>query len=243
MAIAAKRSRALTVLVRVVISLSILYLGVAAAIFVVMRQPNPVAGKGLSLLPGWAFAVLPMESMWCEARRGRLAVGQQAPDFDLATRDGGSRIHLASLRQGKPVVLVFGSYTCPPFRRSMPAVNKLYKDYQDRAAFYFVYIEEAHAHDVWPLVTNATEKIVYRTAQEPSERASVADTCAKALKVELPMLVDDMKNGAGDAYTAWPTRIYIVDRDGTIAYKSRPGPFGFTPEEAESSLKRLLAKG
>jgi hypothetical protein len=54
----------------------------------------------------------------------------------------------------------------------MPAVRKLYKDYQDRAAFYFVYIEEAHAHDVWPLVTNAKEGWKDRV-QEPARALRV----------------------------------------------------------------------
>ncbi len=216
-----------------------LYACFAAAIFVVMHQSNPVAGKGLSLLPGPAFMVLPMETMWCTARRGRLAVGQEAPDFDLATRDGSSRVRLSSLRGGPPVVLVFGSYTCPPFRREMPAVSKLHVDYKERAAFYFVYIEEAHAHDVWPLVSNAKANIVFGTARDAGERVSVAGLCAKELKVEFPILVDDMQNGVADAYTAWPTRMYVVDANGKIAYKSRPGPFGFEAAGLGEALARL----
>lgn len=37
-------------------------------------------------------------------------VGEPAPDFDLATLDGDARVRLSSLR-GKPVGLIFGSYT------------------------------------------------------------------------------------------------------------------------------------
>lgn len=36
--------------------------------------------------------------------------GEPAPDFTLPTSDGESRVALAELR-GKPVLLVFGSYT------------------------------------------------------------------------------------------------------------------------------------
>jgi thiol-disulfide isomerase/thioredoxin len=229
----------LTVLLKIVAALAGVYLLAVGAVFAAMRQSNTVAGKGLSWLPGPAFMLLPMESMWCEARRGKLAVGQEAPDFDLPTRDGSARVRLSSLRQAKPVVLVFGSYTCPPFRREMPAVNKLYQDYRDRAAFYFVYIEEAHAEDVWPLATNAKEKIVHASHRGPDDRLDVANICAGVLKVEFPILVDDMANRTGDAYTGWPTRLYIVDPAGRIAYKSRPGPFGFKAAELEENLKRL----
>jgi peroxiredoxin len=229
-----------TLAVWIVGAIALLYVGSAGVIFAVMHQSNTVAGKGLSMVPGPAFMVLPMETMWCTARRGKLAVGQEAPDFDLATRDGASRVRLSSLRGGRPVVLVFGSYTCPPFRSEMPAVSKLYADYKEGAAFYFVYIEEAHAHDVWPLVSNAKANIVFGTARDAGERIGVADLCAKELKVEFPILVDDMQNGAADLYTAWPTRMYVVDANGTIAYKSRPGPFGFEAAPLGEALARLV---
>ena len=226
-------------------AVALLYVGSAAAIFAVMHQSNTVAGKGLSMVPGPAFMVLPMETMWVTARRGKLAVGQEAPDFDLAMRDGSSRVRLSSLRGGRPVVLIFGSYTCPPFRREMPEVRKVYADYKERAAFYFVYIEEAHAHDVWPLVSNAKANIVFGTARDAGERVGVADLCAKELKVDFPILVDDMQNGVADSYTAWPTRMYVVDANGRIAYKSRVGPFGFEAAPLREALARLApaAKG
>jgi Iodothyronine deiodinase len=34
----------------------------------------------------------------------------------------------------------------------------------------------------------------------------------------------------------WPERFYIVDERGVIVYKSKPGPFGYHPEEVESWL-------
>ena len=39
-----------------------------------------------------------------------VAVGDAAPDFTLRTKDARSELTLSDLR-GKPVVLVFGSYT------------------------------------------------------------------------------------------------------------------------------------
>jgi thiol-disulfide isomerase/thioredoxin len=216
-----------------------LYLGGMATLFVLMGQSNMVAGRTLALLPGPAFMLLPLETMWCEARKGTLAVGQEAPDFELPTRDGGSRVRLSSLRQKKPVVLVFGSYTCPPFRKEMPALNEVYEEYADRFAFYFVYIEEAHASNVWPLVSNAKEKIVHATHTDMAERIGVANTCAQSMKIRFPMLVDDMGDSVDRAYTAWPTRIYVVGTDGKIAYKGRPGPFGFEAAPLRAALAGL----
>jgi hypothetical protein len=41
----------------------------------------------------------------------KIAEGDLAPDFELPGVDGESTVHLASLREERPVALVFGSYT------------------------------------------------------------------------------------------------------------------------------------
>jgi iodothyronine deiodinase-like protein len=107
-------------------------------------------------------------------------------------------------------------------------------------AFYFVYIEEAHANDVWPVLSNQKAEIAYQTHKDFGERVQVANVCIKALKIDFPTLVDDMGNTVGRAYTAWPDRLYVIDREGTIQYKSRPGPFGFEAEGVATTLARIV---
>jgi type I thyroxine 5'-deiodinase len=48
-------------------------------------------------------------------------------------------------------------------------------------------------------------------------------------------------NSTEQTYTAWPDRIYLIDATGHVAYKSKPGPFGFKPEELTSALARVSA--
>jgi cytochrome oxidase Cu insertion factor (SCO1/SenC/PrrC family) len=38
-------------------------------------------------------------------------IDDRAPDFELETQDGKRSLRLSSFRDGKPVVLVFGSFT------------------------------------------------------------------------------------------------------------------------------------
>ena len=64
--------------------------------------------------------------------------------------------------------------------------------------------------------------------------------CVRNLGIELPALVDEPDNRIERAYTGWPDRLYVVDRDGRIAYKSAAGPFGFKPAEVAAALARLL---
>ena len=75
-----------------------------------MRQPPERFGRVMMHVPMPAFFLFPFETMWSQARAGNVQPGDAAPDFRLPTLDHQSEVELSSLR-GKPVVLVFGSYT------------------------------------------------------------------------------------------------------------------------------------
>ncbi len=69
-------------------------------------------------------------------------LGQLAPEFTLKTQDGQGPITLSSFREKRPVVLTFGSYTCPPYRALSPGMNPLRDRYGDRVEFLSVYVRE-----------------------------------------------------------------------------------------------------
>jgi hypothetical protein len=74
---------------------------------------------------------------------GAAAAGEGAPDFTLFGADGRGPVRLSDLR-GKPGVLLFGSCTCPLFRRAVPEIQALSAAFRDRAHVYVIYIREAH---------------------------------------------------------------------------------------------------
>lgn len=123
----------------------------------------------------------------------------------------------------------------------MPALNKLYRDYRDRAAFYVVYIQEAHPIDAWQVDANLDDDVLVASTRTSDERSQVAGLCLTKLGLELPAIVDGPDNRVERAYTAWPDRLYVIDRNGRIAHKSAAGPFGFKPAQVEDTLKRILA--
>ncbi len=94
--------------------------------------------------------------------------------------------------------------------------------------------------DAWQVDDNVEQKVLLRNPRSLEERASVAGACLTKLGIKLPAVIDDEKNTAERAYTGWPDRLYLVDRNGRIAYKSLPGPFGFRPAELEKALARAL---
>ena len=121
----------------------------------------------------------------------------------------------------------------------MPALNKLYQQYRDRAAFYVVYIQEAHPIDAWQVNDNLKDDVLVASTTSEDERVNVAGVCMTKLGIKLPAIVDGADNAVERAYTGWPDRLYVIDRDGTIALKSAAGPFGFKPADVEAVLKRL----
>ena len=99
------------ILLRIVAIAALLYLTMTAALALAMRQPPSVFGAIMAKMPPLAFMILPFESLWMNARAGRLHSGELAPDFTLNPLEGGSPVRLSSLRGKMPVVLIFGSYT------------------------------------------------------------------------------------------------------------------------------------
>lgn len=73
-----------------------------------------------------------------------------------------------------------------------------------------------------------------------AERTLVAVHCCDSFKMALPMLVDDIDDAVGKAYSGFPDRLYLIDREGRVAYKGGRGPFGYKPRELEQTLIMLL---
>ena len=167
--------------------------------------------------------------------------GEPAPDFSLSPPDGGPPVTLSSFRGRRPVALVFGSYTCPPFRHAAKDVRALAERYGRDVQFFFVYIREAHAVDGAAPMPAADQPLV----EQPItlvERRRVARVCADALDFKaLPTLVDGLDDGAAKAYGAAPIRLYLVGRDGKVAYRGGRGPFRFDPSELEAAIQKALA--
>jgi Iodothyronine deiodinase len=104
-----------------------------------------------------------------------------------------------------------------------------------------VYIEEAHPTDGWEMPSNIKENILIASASTLLQRDEAAKTCVVKLGIHIPAVVDDMQDTTERAYTAWPDRLYVLDREGRVAYKSKAGPFGFHPTAMAKVLRSLVA--
>lgn len=163
-------------------------------------------------------------------------VGDRAPVFQLRSPRGGETISIETLIGEKPLVLVFGNFTCGPFRAFYPAVDALHETYGDRVNFLMVYVREAHPEDGWKMESNEKAGVAVSQPRSFEERAEVASQFCTRLEPKMPVVVDDVNDSVGHAYSGMPARLYLIDRDGRVAYKSGRGPFGFKPAELEQAI-------
>ena len=66
----------------------------------------------------------------------------------------------------------------------------------------------------------------------------IANDFVQRFHYAIPMVVDPIENPANRTYAGWPERLYVVDENGAIVYKGKPGPFGYHPEEVEAWLAK-----
>ncbi|MFN7736544.1 MAG: deiodinase family protein [Pirellula sp.] len=167
-------------------------------------------------------------------------VGQPAPLFRLKRAQQEGVIDLSDIIGDKPLVLVFGNFTCGPFRAFYPAVDRLYEKYRDQANFLMVYVREAHPSDGWKMESNTKVGVDVSQPTSFDERIGVANQFCIKLNPKMPVVVDELNDPAGHAYSGMPARLYVIDAQGKVAFKSGRGPFGFSPPEMEQALAMSL---
>lgn len=109
-----------------------------------------------------------------------------------------------------------------------------YQEYKDRAHFLMVYVEEAH-----PGNTVNGQRI--DSARDMDEKQELAELCTANGNLNLPTVLDKLDNAVEIAYAAFPDRIYVLDADGIVRYKSMPGPRGWDVAGGRAALGRLIA--
>ena len=74
------------------------------------------------------------------------------------------------------------------------------------------------------------------------ERGGVAKQCTAELKLPMPAIVDRLDDKVSKAYRGHPDRLYLVGKNGKIAYAGGRGPFGFDPESWAQAIAEELKK-
>jgi thiol-disulfide isomerase/thioredoxin len=140
--------------------------------------------------------------------KGDLGPGDRVPDFDLPTTDWGRFSNKSIAADGRPVLLVFGSLTCPITESAGEGLQDLHARYGEDIRFVVVNVREAH-----PGAAVGQPRIIEQKFHN-----------ANALKVHhgfgFEVAVDDIDGTLHRAFGPRPSSAYIIDPTGTIVFRS-----------------------
>lgn len=149
----------------------------------------------------------------CTKGKKQAIKGEEAPDFTLNDTNG-SNVHLSDLR-GKVVLIEFWATWCPPCRESIPAMNEIYKRYNEKGLVILgISVDKGQ---------NVVEDL----------RAFVRE-----YSILYPVLIDSKNvNNLYGVYSI-PTT-FLIDKEGKVVLKN----IGFSPEledKLSKEIERLL---
>ena len=170
-----------------------------------------------------------------------LKIGDHVPDFTLDRYDKKGAVTLSDFEGKKPVVLVFGSITCQPFRQKVAQVSPIYQKYKDKAEFFMIYIREAHPESVLTVEEDGKDVLKkFVQSNDFSTRVANAAACYNLLDLPYPIVVDKEDNKVKEAWSGWPIRLMVVDTKGKLVFDGGRGPGGFQPEKLRAWLQANL---
>jgi hypothetical protein len=92
---------------------------------------------------------------------------------------------------------------------------------------------------MWQMQSNIRDRVIFKNPKTDQERREVAGTCVRNLHIAIPALIDSLGNTVERDYTAWPDRLFLIGRDGTLRWKTEAGPFGFSSKRLAKELQSL----
>ena len=129
------------------------------------------------------------------------------PDFELQTLDG-TTCSSGDLQETGPVLLVFGSLTCPMTESAAPGINELHGRFGDRVRFMLVSVREGHPGASVPQPQTLEEKLKH------------AELIRDFHGHQFEVAVDDVDGTLHQALSPKPNSAYIIDKDGTILFRA-----------------------
>jgi thiol-disulfide isomerase/thioredoxin len=134
--------------------------------------------------------------------------GGRVPEFDLPIL-GGGRFRSNDLAETGPVLLIFGSSTCPVTDNAAPGLNELYLRFGDRVRFVMVNVREAHPGKDFPQPGTLATKMAH------------AGRLRDLHGFEFEVAVDDVDGTFHRAMSPKPNSAYVLASDGTILFRAQ----------------------
>lgn len=140
--------------------------------------------------------------------KGDPGPGDLVPAFDLPVV-GGGRFRSRDLADDGPVLMIFGSMTCPVTDNAAPGLNELYRRFGSRVRCVMVNVREAHPGTSVPQPTTFAAK------------AAHAEQMRDLHRFGFEVAVDDIDGTLHRALGPKPNSAYILGADGIIRFRAQ----------------------
>jgi thiol-disulfide isomerase/thioredoxin len=133
--------------------------------------------------------------------------GDSFPSFELLTTNG-DRLVNDEVFGHKPVLVIFGSMTCPMTASAAPSVQELYDEYGDRVEFIMLYVREAHPGEHFTQSETMEEKLEHARALEGF------------YDIQWTVAADNIDGDLHRALDPKPNAAFLMNSEGIILFRS-----------------------
>jgi hypothetical protein len=140
-------------------------------------------------------------------RPGSAKPGDALPPFELVTTGGGC-LENSKVFGAKPVLLIFGSVTCPMTASAAPSMQELYDEFGEHIDFIMLYVREAHPGEHFAQAETLEEKLEH------------AHFLKKLYNIEWTVAADSIDGDLHRALDPKPNSAFLMDKEGKILFRS-----------------------
>jgi thiol-disulfide isomerase/thioredoxin len=133
--------------------------------------------------------------------------GEPFPEFKLETTVG-NVISKQDFTDHKPLLLIFGSLTCPMTASAMPIIKHLHKQFGDKVEFVLMNVREAHPGELIPQPDTISSKL---------EQARLLK---QLYGVDFTVVSDDIEGSLHRALDPKPNAVFLMSTTGTALFRS-----------------------
>ena len=90
----------------------------------------------------------------------------------------------------------------------MHVINDFYNEYKHKFNMFIIYINEAHAADVWNIGESAGS--INYSHKQISDRLIYGNNFKQEFNTEIPIYCDNMNNDFETDFACWPVRYFVI---------------------------------
>lgn len=208
--------------------------------------PNLKPSIGITQVPSYSDSVCYIPWYLGSFYTSGLQEGDTAFDFTLYDLNSDSLNLQTALNNGRPVLLIASSYTCPVYRGIVPFINDIVNTYNGLLDVYIIYTLEAHPYidtsvyfgSVHTGTPNIQAGILYRQPTTYGERKLIVNDMLDSMTTLARVFIDGPCNNWWNTYGPAPNNSYLIDTNGIVV--SKHGWFNRYPDNIYCDIDSLL---